>query len=252
MQTKPSFPTSSVLVEGVEEKRKRRRDCCKTLHCACWWSGRQFQLSNSPMFCALWMLTSTSERTLFLFEVRFHHRRNSSNQTEWVPFRCCCCFVFKYLIDPCGKFGSRYLGKAQQPQEQRYPFLSACVRACVRACVCVCVCSISVGFLTCAQMMMHAIAHGGCMESVRESALQVWEKKPLPHWELEPASVFRLACQSAAVPNKLSPPLEWLGTQNARHFRSRPWWCKRQAKVSRRGLMLKEDLFSQNGSVYFK
>ena len=27
---------------------------------------------------------------------------------------------------PCGKFGSPYLGKAQQPQEQRYPFLPVC------------------------------------------------------------------------------------------------------------------------------
>ena len=33
-------------------------------------------------------------------------------------------FVF---IVPCGKFGSPYLGMEQQPQEQRYPFLSVCV-----------------------------------------------------------------------------------------------------------------------------
>ena len=43
-----------------------------------------------------------------------------------------------------GKFGSLYLGKAQQPQEQRYLFLSVCVLprvcACVRVSVCVCVC----------------------------------------------------------------------------------------------------------------
>ena len=110
---------------------------------------------------------------------------------------------------------------------------SSATHSCQCVCVCVCVCAVfpcvqtmvwlqCLGFLTCAQMMMHAIAHGGCMDSVRESALKVWEKNPLPHWELEPASVFRLACQSAANPNKLSPPLEWLGTQNARHFRSRP------------------------------
>ena len=30
----------------------------------------------------------------------------------------------------CGKFRSPYLGKAQQPQEQRYPFLSVCVVFC--------------------------------------------------------------------------------------------------------------------------
>ena len=35
--------------------------------------------------------------------------------------------LFKYFNVPCGKFGPLYFGKAQQPQEQRYPFLSACV-----------------------------------------------------------------------------------------------------------------------------
>ena len=29
------------------------------------------------------------------------------------------------------------------------------------------------GFLTCVQMLMHAIAHGGCTDTVRESALKV-------------------------------------------------------------------------------
>ena len=31
-----------------------------------------------------------------------------------------------YFFVPCGKFGSPYLGKAQQPQDQHYPFLSVC------------------------------------------------------------------------------------------------------------------------------
>ena len=33
-------------------------------------------------------------------------------------------FFFYYFIVPCGKFGSPYLGKTQQPQEQCYRFLS--------------------------------------------------------------------------------------------------------------------------------
>ena len=41
--------------------------------------------------------------------------------TEQLDFLFCF-----YFIVPCGKFGSPYLGKAQQPQEQRYPFLSKC------------------------------------------------------------------------------------------------------------------------------
>ena len=31
-----------------------------------------------------------------------------------------------YFFVPCGNFGSPYLGKSQQPEEQRYPFLSVC------------------------------------------------------------------------------------------------------------------------------
>ena len=34
--------------------------------------------------------------------------------------------LFSYCIIPCGKFGSPYLGKVQELQEQRYPFLSVC------------------------------------------------------------------------------------------------------------------------------
>ena len=32
-----------------------------------------------------------------------------------------------YFFVSCGKFGSPYLGNAQQPQDQHYPFLSVCV-----------------------------------------------------------------------------------------------------------------------------
>ena len=37
------------------------------------------------------------------------------------------------------------------------------------------------------QTVMHAIAHGGCMDTVRESALEAdpGEKNPLPHQGLE-------------------------------------------------------------------
>ena len=47
------------------------------------------------------------------------------------------------------------------------------------------------GSLTCAQMLKHAIAHGGVQTHVRESALKVdsgRKKKALPHRGLEPAS----------------------------------------------------------------
>ena len=42
-------------------------------------------------------------------------------------------FFLKYFFVPCGELGSAYPGKAQQPQEQRYPFLSVCaVCSCVQ------------------------------------------------------------------------------------------------------------------------
>ena len=80
----------------------------------------------------------------------------------------------QYVIIPCMKFRSLYPSKAQQPQEQRYPFLSVCA---VVSCVMVLVMAWlpMFGILnTCArELLMPAIAHGGCTETVRESALEV-------------------------------------------------------------------------------
>ena len=58
----------------------------------------------------------------------------------------------------------------------------------------------------CAQTMVHAVAHGSCTDTLRESALKVdWEKSPLPHQGLEPTSVLRQALQSDALPTELFP-----------------------------------------------
>ena len=55
-------------------------------------------------------------------------------------------------------------------------------------------------FLTCAQMLMHAIAHGDCTDSVTESALEVDSgRKILCHT----VSVLRLAFQLDALPTEL-------------------------------------------------
>ena len=65
----------------------------------------------------------------------------------------------------------------------------------------------NLGFLRCAQLLMHAISHGGCTDTVRESAPEAdWEKNLLPHRGLEHASVFRLAFQSDVLPTELLPP----------------------------------------------
>ena len=75
----------------------------------------------------------------------------------------------QYLIVPCGKFKVPYLGTAQQPQEQRYPLLSVCAVFFLSKQRYGCQ---GLGFLRRTQMLMHATAHGGCVDAVRETALE--------------------------------------------------------------------------------
>ena len=104
--------------------------------------------------------------------------------------------IYLNLFVPCRKFRLPYLGKAQQQQEQRYPFLSVCAAfSCVQTAlpIPISVCSIFLCpnsatrsyqcvqyfrvsnnrdvwvFVTCSQMVMHAIARA----AVRGSALEV-------------------------------------------------------------------------------
>ena len=56
------------------------------------------------------------------------------------------------------------------------------------------------GFLMCAQMLIHAIAHGGCADNVRVCTWsRLWEKNPLPHLGLGPAWILCLAVESNAL-----------------------------------------------------
>ena len=115
----------------------------------------------------------------------------------------------KYFFIACGKFASPYLGKALKPQEQRYPFLSAyVVFFCVQTMVWLPVFGdffFFFFFLTCTQMLMHAIAHGGCTDTVRQSALEFdsGRKIALPPLGLELASWL---FQSDALPTERSLP----------------------------------------------
>ena len=89
------------------------------------------------------------------------------------------------------------------------------------------------GFLTCTQMLLHAIAHGGCTHTVRVcTGSGLWEKNPLPHRVSNPRhinialevdcgrkipcrtgtrirviSTLRLVFQSDALTTEPSPPL---------------------------------------------
>ena len=104
----------------------------------------------------------------------------------------------------CWKFRSPYLGKAQQPQEQRYPFLSVCAvffhvsRQCY--------CCQRLGFLTCTQTLMHAITHGGCTDTVRQSAPEVDSgRKILRRIEdSNPRQYLRWLFSRTALPTELS------------------------------------------------
>ena len=80
--------------------------------------------------------------------------------------------TFLYSFVPCGKFGSPYLDKAQQPQEQRYPLLAVCaVFSCVQKLV---------RFVTCSQMLIRVSAHGSCMDTVSEYAVKIYSGRKIP------------------------------------------------------------------------
>ena len=58
--------------------------------------------------------------------------------------------------------------------------------------------------LMCAQILMHAVAHGGYMDTHKRVCTEswLWEKNPLLHQGIEPASA---ACWSHALPTELHP-----------------------------------------------
>ena len=120
-------------------------------------------------------------------------------------------YILYCFIVLCGKFGLPYLDKAQQPHEQYYPFLSVCaVLSCAETMVRLPV----FGFSTCAQMLVHAIAHGGCPDTIKESALKFTqgEKSLAAPGTLTQVSI-RLLClafQLDILPTKLRLPLGML------------------------------------------
>ena len=117
-------------------------------------------------------------------------------------------FLLALLLSFMGNLGHLTRVKLQQLQEQRYLLLT--VHA-VFLCVQTKVWLPMPGILICTQMLVHVIAHESCTDTVRESALEVdWEKNPLPHPGIEPASG---ACQSDALSTELHPHphlLKWI------------------------------------------
>ena len=77
-------------------------------------------------------------------------------------------FFFFVLHHPHGKFWSPYLVRHSSRK-------SSATYSCQQWYGCQCL-----GFLTCAQMLMHVIAHGGCTDTIRESALHVDSGTKIP------------------------------------------------------------------------
>ena len=106
-----------------------------------------------------------------------------------VPERFCCFLL--YFIVPCEKFRLPYLGKATA-SARAAPLISDCMQhfaVSKQWCGCWCL-----GFVTCAQMLMNAIAHRGCKNTIRKSAPKVdfGRKIPCRHWGIKPASTLCL------------------------------------------------------------
>ena len=60
-------------------------------------------------------------------------------------------------------------------------------------------------------MLMHVIAHGGCVDTVRESALEVDSERSLLHLQLKYASILCMAFQRDTLPAELFPAtFEWV------------------------------------------
>ena len=86
----------------------------------------------------------------------------------------CLGLVFNASLITCRKFAWPYLGKATAAAHSYQCVQQFCVSKPWCGCQCL-------GFLTCAQMLMHATAHGGCMNIVRESVLKANLEWKIPY-----------------------------------------------------------------------
>ena len=115
---------------------------------------------------------------------------------------------FMFFFVPCGKFGSSYLGKTQQPQKQSHPFLSVCaVFSCFKKkekekrmvwlpVFGIFNVSTNVDACDCTRGL-----YGHRKRVCTESWL--WEKNPLPHRGLELSSLCGWLFLPNALPSEL-------------------------------------------------
>ena len=117
-----------------------------------------------------------------------------------------CLLVCLSLLFTCRNRGPPYVGKAQKPQEQCYPFIPGCTV-----------------FLTFTQMLIHATAHGGCTNSNSKTLLykncSLGSLKNLNEWASEtlhmPIFTQNIACSQHQMHTSLSYTL-WAYNQQIR------------------------------------
>ena len=101
-------------------------------------------------------------------------------------------YILNTSFIPCKKFKSLYLGRASawQPPERRYPWTCVadtgpwrypCLPVCVAfSCVLTKHDCQDLDLLMCTQVLMRTIAHGGCTDTIMESALKKSTVKSVP------------------------------------------------------------------------
>ena len=132
--------------------------------------------------------------------------QNSSKSTKLVSTLFCPCTTVLLQWDfSHGKFGFLSLEKASCDSHATQPTVHA---GCFSVSIIHRTLTWTTGSLTCAQMLMHAIAHGGVRTQVRESALKVdsgrkiarraeeskpasaaWRSDGLTNWPTSPSSI---------------------------------------------------------------
>ena len=116
----------------------------------------------------------SSSETHFLFSILSLSNLTSFSSDTSLYFRLYpVSFLLWYFIVACRKFESPYLVKTSSHKSSATHSYRRvqCFRVSRKWCS---------GFSTCARMSMHAIAHGGCTDTVRESAPKVDSGRIIP------------------------------------------------------------------------
>ena len=130
--------------------------------------GNRLDLRVRPIFVLFLLLFSQIYVSVISIDFKLLH--------------CLVFFALSFVVYHCivlilGKFGSPHPTEAQQPQGQRYPFLSVCV---VLQCVHTMVWLPVLGICNVHTHVDACDCTGGCTDTVRESATEVASERKIP------------------------------------------------------------------------